>query len=84
MMTRDGQKHVAVLAWNLALGLSIRSLPAGPERDALDAARANPNLTTVRAVLTIGRQRPWLPLIESALVEIGLAAVDDILEGDPS
>ena len=41
--------------------------------EGLDAAKA------IGAALAIGQCRPWLPLLESALVEIGLAAIDDIL-----
>lgn len=71
MMSQKEQKDVAVLAWTFAVGLSIRSLPDGTERDSLEAARTTPNLITIRAVLAVGRYRPWRQLNE--------AAIDDIL-----
>lgn len=51
-----------------------------PEREALIACEERPTLSNIRAVLAIGRRQPWLSLIESALVEIGIAAIEDILE----
>lgn len=78
-MSREDQVRFAVHAWDYALGLSIRTLPDGAEREALLACEERPTLTNIRAVLAIGRSRPWLPLIESALVEFGLLAIEDIL-----
>ncbi len=78
-MLQEDQARFAVHAWRYALGLSIRTLPDGTEREALLTCESNPTLTNIRAVLAIGRHRPWLVLIESALVEIGLAAFEDIL-----
>jgi hypothetical protein len=69
---------------DFALTRCIASVPPGPERDALKTAAAEPSLTNIRAVLAIGMHRPWRELIESALVEIGLAAIDDILRKDQS
>lgn len=79
-MSRADQIHFATHAWDFALSLSLRTLPDGPEREALQACEERPTLPNIRAVLAIGRGRPWLPLIESALVEIGLAAIEDILK----
>ncbi len=79
-MTNAEQIRFAVNAWDYAVGLCIRTLPEGPEREALVICEERPSLVNVRAVLTVGRNRPWLPLIEGALVEIGLAAIEDILE----
>jgi len=63
-MSRPDQFRFAAHAWYRALGLCIRSLSTLQNR---------------RAALAIGRCRPSLPLLKSALVEIGLAAIDDIL-----
>ncbi len=80
MMPRAKQVRYAAHAWDYALSLSIRTLAGGPEREALIVCHERPTIPNIRAVLAIGRHRPWLPLIESALVEIGLVAIEDILK----
>jgi hypothetical protein len=79
-MTRAEQIRLAAHAWDYAVSLCIRALADGPEREALIACEERPILPNIRAALAIGRGRPWLPLIESALVEIGLAAIEDVLK----
>ncbi|MGB3337169.1 MAG: hypothetical protein WBA73_08330 [Devosia sp.] len=79
-MPRKDQVRLAATAWDYALRLCIRNLPNGPEREALIVCQLRPALRNIRAMLALGRGRPWLPLIESALVEIGLAAIEDILK----
>ncbi|MHA6691244.1 hypothetical protein [Devosia sp. A449] len=78
-MSRAEHIRYAVHAWDYALSLSIRTVDAGPEHEALVMCEEQPNLLNVRAVLAVGRGRPWLVLIESALVEIGIVAIEDIL-----
>jgi hypothetical protein len=80
-MNRAQQRLFAIHAWGYALALCIRTLPAGPEQDALIACRQQPTLANARSALAVGQHRPWRPLIEAALVEIGLAAIEDILTG---
>ncbi len=80
MMSRAEQVRYSVHAWDYALSLSIRTLAAGPEREALLSCEERPTIPNIRAVLAIGRHRLWLPLIESALIEIGVAAIEDILK----
>lgn len=79
-MSRSHQVRFAAHAWDHALSLSIRTLTDGPEREALLACEERPTTPNIRMALAVGRQRPWLPLIESALVEIGIAAIEDILK----
>ena len=79
-MSRAEQIRFAVHAWDYAIGLSLRTLPDGPEREVLIMCEEQPTLAHIRAALAAGRGRPWLTLIESALVEIGLVAIGDILE----
>ncbi|MBU1334476.1 MAG: hypothetical protein KKG17_06425 [Alphaproteobacteria bacterium] len=79
-MSRIDQVRFAAHAWNYALGVSIRTLLDGPEREVLIACEERPTIPNIRAALAIGRHRPWLPLIESALIEIGVAAINDILK----
>lgn len=79
-MPRADQVGFVAHAWDYALGVSIRGLPDGPEREALIACEERPTVTSIRAVLAIGRDHPWLQLIEAALVEIGLLAIQDILK----
>ncbi len=80
MSARAEQVRFAARAWAYALTLCTHALPAGPEREALIACRAHPTLPHIRAVLAIGQHHPWLPLIQSALLEIGIAAIEDILK----
>lgn len=80
MISRADQIRCAAHAWDYAIALCTRALPASPEREALIACEERPTLSSIRAVLAIGRHQPWLSLIETALVEIGIAAIEDILE----
>lgn len=74
------QSSYAVTAWSYALKLVLRDLPDGPEREVLLAAEQHPSVENVRAVLGIGRCKPWLALIESALVECGIAALEAMMK----
>lgn len=78
-MQRADQIRVAVHAWDYAITLCIRTQPQGSECEALIACDERPTIPNIRAALAIGRGRPWLALIESALIEIALAAIEDIL-----
>lgn len=80
MMSRAEQVRYGAHAWNYAVALSIRTLPEGPEREALIACEGRLAIANIRVALAICHHRPWLPLIKSAMVEIGLAAMDDILK----
>lgn len=73
------QVRIATHAWDYAVSLCLRTLPNGPEQEALIACDERPTIATIRAALAIGRGRPWLALLESALIEIALAAIDDVL-----
>ncbi len=74
------QKAIAIAAWDYALCLCIRNTE-GSEHDALLQAEERPTVENARAVLAVARGKPWQPLFESALIEIGIAALDDILKG---
>jgi hypothetical protein len=72
------QKQYAATAWDYAVSICIRNT-TGAEQDALIQVEERPTIEDIRAVLAVGRCKPWLPLIESALVEIGIAALEGIL-----
>ena len=78
-MQKADQIRIAAHAWDYAITLCMRTLPQGPEREALVACDQRPTISNIRAALAIGRNRPWLALIESALIEIALAAIEDVL-----
>lgn len=79
-MMDASQVRIAGHAWDYALRLCLRTLPtAGPEQEALAACDQRPTIANIRAALAIGRGRPWLALLESALIEIALAAIEDVL-----
>lgn len=79
-MSRTDQVRFAAHAWDYAIGLCLRTLADGRERQALMACEEHPTIPNIRAALAIGWHRPWLPLIESALIEIGVGAIEDILK----
>jgi hypothetical protein len=74
------QSQYAVTAWRYAVALVLRGLPDGPEREVLLAADQHPSVENIRAVIGIGRCKPWLALIESALVECGIAALETMIK----
>lgn len=78
-MPKVDQVRIAAHAWDYAITLCMRTLPQGLEREALVACDQRPTISNIRAALAIGRNRPWLALIESALIEIALAAIEDVL-----
>lgn len=57
-MQRADQIRIAAHAWDYAITLCIRTLPQGPEREALIACGERPNIANVRAALAIGRGPP--------------------------
>lgn len=79
-MSRAEQISFAAHAWDYALSLCIRTLPDGPDREALIVCEERPTIPNIRVALAIGRHRLWLRLVESALVEIGIVATEDILK----
>lgn len=50
-----------------------------PEREFLIVCEERPTIPNIRTALAIGRRRPWLPLIDFALIEIGIVTIEDIL-----
>lgn len=78
-MEKADQIRIAAHAWDYPINLSIRNLPQGPECEALIACDQRPTIANIRAALAIGQSRPWLALIDSALIEIALAAIEDVL-----
>ena len=79
-MSRAHQIRFAAPAGFYAARLTSPTLAVGPYGEALSACAQRPTIPNIRAALAIGRHRPWLPLIESALVEIGVVAIEDILK----
>lgn len=76
-MTID-QKQYAVTAWAYAVSICIRNTE-GAEKDAVICVEERPTVENIRAVLAIARCKPWAPLIESALIEIGIAGFEQIM-----
>ncbi len=79
-MRQSDETRFAAHAWDYAMGRSLRSTAVSPERHILIARQERPTLPTILAVLAIGRGRPWLPLIEAALVQIGIIAIRTLLK----
>ena len=69
--------------WDYAISVCTRTLPDGSaEKVALLNAEQDPSPLTIRAALAVAVGKPWRPLFEGALIELGIAAAGDILGGD--
>lgn len=73
------QRGYAATAWDYAISICTRNTE-GAEHDALLCAEEQPTVENVRAALAVVRGKPWQPLFEGALIEIGIAALETVLE----
>lgn len=71
------ERLIALRMWGVAAGMvEYRDPEAQPVlRDALE----RPCPETIHALLEFGRGRQWLPCVLDALVQVGIAASEDIL-----
>ena len=78
MVIGASDRAIARGMFTVALGLIARNAGPTAAELAIDAGRM-PTASTIRALLAIGRGQPWLPALTDALVEVGIAASEDVL-----
>lgn len=77
MVIRESDRRLAVGAYRVAVGMIA-------QRDPTVAALAStaleyPTPITVRALLSAGAGKPWLPMLLEALAQVGVAGAEDVL-----
>lgn len=77
MVIEDKERRIARAMWGVAAGMIESRDPAA--RDLARAALGDPSSETIRALLSVGRDRAWLPSVIDALAQVGIAAADDVL-----
>jgi hypothetical protein len=82
MVIREADRRIARRMFQVAVGLIESREPDIPTRELAHDALHHPSPSTVRALLAAGRGRPWLPSVMDALAQVGIAAAEDVLEGD--
>ncbi|OAM76026.1 hypothetical protein [Devosia elaeis] len=77
MVIRGSDRRLAIGAYRVAVGMiAQRDLIVA---DLAKAALDHPTPITVRALLTAGAGKPWLPLLLEALAQVGVAGAEDVL-----
>lgn len=77
-MTDEQHARFAAAAFDYAMSICIRN-SEGAEHDTLRGAEEDPSPRNLRAALAVARGKPWQPLFESALLEIGVMCADKFL-----
>lgn len=80
MVIRESDRRLAVGAYRVAVGMIAQR--DATVADLATAALEHPTPMTVRALLTAGAGRPWLPMLLEALAQVGVAGVEDVLTGE--
>lgn len=83
MVIRRDDRQVARAIYLVAVSMVAKREDDETARELAQAALESPSPTTIRALIAAGRDRPWLPSIIDALVQVGVAASEDVL-GDLS
>ena len=78
VIDRDSQR-LARHMYRVTVFLIERNDPSASE--VARAALARPTKATIRGLRDAGRGKPWLPSVVDALVEVGVAAAEDVLGG---
>ena len=83
MVILDADRAIASLMYHVALGIIVLRDSDESVRHLAVAAAENPEPATIRALLAAGREKPWLASVVDALAEVGIAAAEDVLGGQP-
>lgn len=78
-MTDEQHISYAAAAFDYAVSMCIRNT-TGAEHDALLCCEEDPSPRNIRAVLAVAEGKPWRPLFESALMEIGAVCAKEFLK----
>lgn len=77
MVIRESDRRLARGAYQVAVGMIAQRDKA--VADLAQAALEHPTPITVRALLTAGAGKPWLPMLLEALAQVGVAGAEDVL-----
>lgn len=80
MVIRESDRRLAISAFRVAVGMIAQRDRA--VADIAAAALEHPTPITVRALLSAGAGKPWLPMLLEALAQVGVAGAEDVLKGD--
>lgn len=83
MVILDVDRAIAARMYHVALGIIVLRDSDEGVRHLAVAAAENPGPATIRALLAAGREKPWLASVVDALAEVGIAAAEDVLGGQP-
>lgn len=82
MVIREADRIIAARMYQVAVGV-VATREQGEIRERADEAMRAPSPASIRALLAVGRDKPWFASVVDALAEVGIAASEDVL-GDPS
>ncbi|MBE7732198.1 hypothetical protein [Devosia faecipullorum] len=77
MVIRESDRRLAVGAYRVAVGMIAQRDPTVAVL--ASAALEHPTPITVRALLTAGAGKAWLPMLLEALAQVGVAGAEDVL-----
>ncbi|UYO00182.1 MAG: hypothetical protein KIT02_02835 [Devosia sp.] len=80
MVIRESDRRLARGAYQVAVGMIGQRDPS--VADIAAAALEHPSPITVRAPLSAGAGKPWLPMLLEALAQVGVAGAEDVLKGE--
>ena len=80
MVIRESDLRLAVGAYRVAVGMIAQRDPTVAAL--ASAALEHPTPITVRALLSAGAGKPWLPMLLEALAQVGVAGAEDVLKGE--
>lgn len=83
MVILTADRVVARRIFEVAVGMVAAREEIHIAEYAYDALRT-PNASTIRALLTVGRGRPWLNSVIDAIAQVGIAAAEDVLSESPT
>lgn len=82
MVIREADRAIARRMYHVALGIIVMRDDDIEVRRAAVAAVQTPTPGTIRALLALSVGKPWRSSVLDALAEVGIAAADEVLEGD--
>lgn len=82
MVIRKADRAIAKRMYQVAVGLVEARSPDVPTRELAHDALHYPSPSTIRALLAAGQGKPWRQSVLDALAQVGIAAAEDVLQGD--
>lgn len=82
MVILEADRAIAARMYRIAVAMVEAREPNGTVRLLAHDALHHPGPSTIRALLAAGRGQDWLPSVMDALAQVGIAAAEDVLQGD--